>query len=95
LSFSSATISYNFSTSAGQAYGNNLKSVSGKFVIFGGDVNQDGLVDASDFVAIDNDAANFISGYLANDVNGDGTVNLADIILAGANASLFIAKITP
>jgi PKD repeat protein len=95
LSFSGASISYNFSSSPGQAFGNNLKLMSGKYVLFGGDVNQDGIIDAGDMIGMDNDAANFISGYFSNDVNGDGVVNLADIQLVGANAAVFVAKITP
>jgi hypothetical protein len=95
LSFSGASMSYNFTSAAGQAFGNNLKPVSGKFVIFAGDVNQDGIVDAGDLVSVDNGAANLISGYLASDVNGDGIVNLVDLELAGANATFFVAKLTP
>lgn len=95
LSFSSAAISYNFSISSGQAFGNNLKLVSGKYVMFGGDVNQDGIVDSGDLVAVDNEASNFAVGYLANDVNGDGTVNSEDALLINANASVFVVKIVP
>ena len=95
LSFSGATMSYNFSSSANKAYGNNMKLVSGKYVIFGGDVNQDGIVDSGDIIAVDNDASNFINGYLTNDVNGDGTVNSDDLMILRANASVFVVKIMP
>ncbi len=95
LSFSGATVSYNFSSLAGQAYGNNLKLISGKHVIFGGDVNQDGMVDAADLVAVDNDAANFLSGYLTNDVNGDGVIDATDLVSVHTNSSVFVGKITP
>jgi hypothetical protein len=95
LSFGGATISYNFGSSPGQAFGDNLKLISGKYVIHGGDVNQDGVIDAADMVAVDNDAANFLSGYLASDVNGDGFINEADYVIVNTNASFFIGKITP
>ncbi|MCK9616829.1 MAG: hypothetical protein M0R21_03235, partial [Lentimicrobiaceae bacterium] len=48
VSFSSRTTNYNFTDNASKSYGNNLKNVSGAFVIYGGDVNQDGFVDSGD-----------------------------------------------
>jgi PKD repeat protein len=95
LSFSGATISYNFSTTAEQAYGSNQKLVSGKYVIYAGDVNQDGIIDSGDMTPVDNDASNFITGYNANDVNGNGIVNTDDIRFLESNSSVFIAKIIP
>ena len=95
VSFDGASMSYNFSSSAGQAYGNNLKLVSGKYVIFGGDVNQDGIIDSGDMIPVDNDASNFVTGYLTTDVNGDGVVNSGDINMLNNNTSVFVAKITP
>ena len=95
LSFSAASVSYNFSAAAEQAYGNNLKLVSGKYVIYSGDVNQDGILDSGDMTPMDNDASNFVNGYIATDVNGDGVINSNDINLLDNNASLFVAKIVP
>jgi hypothetical protein len=95
VSFGGTSINYNFSTSADQAYGNNMKLISEKYVFFGGDVNQDGLIDSGDMIPVDNDAANFITGYLQTDVNGDGLIDSGDMILLDNNGALFIAKITP
>jgi PKD repeat protein len=95
MSFSGATMSYNFSSSAAQAYGSNLKSVSGKFLIFGGDANQDGIVDSGDIVDVDNAASNFLNGYISSDVNGDGHVDSADLQLINANTTVFVGKIVP
>jgi len=95
VSFSGASISYNFSSAASQAYGNNMKLISGKYVLYGGDVNQDGIVDGEDMISVDNNAANFVSGYLATDVNGDGLINSADETILQNNGSLFIARIIP
>jgi hypothetical protein len=64
-------------------------------VIFGGDVNQDAILDAADMTPMDNDASNFVNGYIATDANGDGIVNAGDVILLQNNASLFVAKIVP
>ncbi|MHC1774638.1 MAG: PKD domain-containing protein [Lentimicrobium sp.] len=95
VSFSAASLNYNFSSSADQALGSNLKLVAGKYLIFGGDVNQDGVIDTGDFSQVDNDAANFISGYSTSDVNGDGVMNFDDIDLIKNNASIFVVKVLP
>ncbi|MBK7031157.1 MAG: hypothetical protein IPH45_19010 [Bacteroidales bacterium] len=68
VSFSGSTISYDFSNSADQAFGSNLRLMDGVYVVYGGDENQDGLVDASDMIDADNDASTFVSGYVNTDV---------------------------
>ncbi|MFZ4547902.1 MAG: M14 family zinc carboxypeptidase, partial [Bacteroidales bacterium] len=95
VSFNSAIINYNFSNSTAQAFGNNLKLVGGKCLLFAGDANQDGIVDSGDIIAIDNAASNFDSGYLANDINGDGLINALDLEITGTNAALFVARKMP
>jgi hypothetical protein len=95
VSFSGTSVNYNFSSSASQAYGNNLKLISGKYVLYSGDVNQDGIVDASDMVAVDNDAANFSKGYLSTDINGDGLIDASDVSILQANGNIFISKLIP
>lgn len=95
VSFSGATISYNFTDAASSAYGANLKPIAGKFVIYGGDVNHDGQVDSADMTPVDNDAASFITGYLNSDTNGDGFVDTADMTLLDNNSSMFVGTITP
>ncbi len=95
VSFTGNNISYDFSTAASQAYGNNLKNTGGVFVIFGGDVNQDGSVDTADMTPVDNDASAFATGYLATDVNGDGTVDTGDMTIIDNNAAGFVSSITP
>lgn len=64
-------------------------------MLYGGDVNQDGMIDTADMTPIDNDAANFISGYLVSDVNGDGIVDTADMTFVDNNSFWFIGSITP
>ncbi|PKO97554.1 MAG: hypothetical protein CVU14_10685, partial [Bacteroidetes bacterium HGW-Bacteroidetes-9] len=95
VSFSEATISYNFTDAATSAYGANLKPIAGKFVIYGGDINQDGQVDSGDMTPVDNDAAGFVTGYLSSDANGDGFVDTADMTLLDNNSSMFVGTITP
>lgn len=95
VSFGGASVSYNFTSAASQAYGNNMKLVSGKYVLYAGDVNQNGAINSSDIVLVDGVSAVFTTGYLPTDVNGDGVVDANDLILTDNNAALFIAKITP
>lgn len=95
VSFSGTIISYNFSDAVSRAFGNNLKLMAGRYVIFGGDVNQDGQVDVADMTPVDNDAAGFVSGYLATDVNGDGIIDTADMTIPDNNSSMFIGRISP
>lgn len=95
VSFSGVSLSYNFSSSASQAYGNNLKLVEGKYVIFSGDVNQDGVIGSEDISEVDAAANSFANGYLQTDLNGDGVVDADDLILLDNNTALFIVKVAP
>lgn len=86
---------YDFTTSVNKAFGDNMIQKNGKYCIYSGDVNNDGIVDASDLSPIDNDAFNFISGYVVTDLSGDNFVDASDASIADNNASNFISKITP
>lgn len=89
------TLNFNFTTGQTQAFGGNMTLKGTKWTIFSGDVNQDGSVDISDLSIIDNDAADFLSGYVPSDVNGDYTVDISDAAIADNNAGDFVSKITP
>ncbi|MBK8553188.1 MAG: SBBP repeat-containing protein [Ignavibacteria bacterium] len=97
-SFSSDTLSYDFSNAATKAFGNNMKltDVSPiRYAVFSGDANQDGFVNLTDVVNINNDVNNFLTGYISSDVNGDGSVNLTDLIIAYNNSVSFVSKVRP
>jgi hypothetical protein len=94
-SFTSSILSYDFTTAQSQAYGNNLILKNSKYCIYSGDVNQDGLVDLTDLIAIDNDNANYVTGFALTDINGDGLVDLSDLILADNNNMNYVAKSAP
>jgi hypothetical protein len=94
VSFAGTTISYQFDSDS-KAYGNNMKFKGGLWVIYGGDANQDGLVDSGDMIIIDNDASTFATGYLVSDINGDGLIDSGDMIILDNNASAFIAVVLP
>jgi len=87
---------YDFTSSNSKAFGNNLKLRGSKYCLFSGDVNQDGTVDLADGSLLDNDAANFLSGYyISTDLNGDGIVDVADAVFADNNGFNFVSKVTP
>ncbi|MBK9403899.1 MAG: hypothetical protein IPN57_05120 [Ignavibacteria bacterium] len=89
----SDTTFYDFTTSNSQAYGNNLKLKGGKYCIYGGNVNGDAIVDASDLSDVDNDSNAGLSGmYLRSDVNGDGFVDASDITIVDNNKSVVINR---
>lgn len=95
VSFGGGTIDYNFSSNAAQAYGSNLLQAGSEFVIFGGDVNQDGFIDTGDMSPVDNDTAGFATGYLPTDVNCDGIVDTGDMTIVDNNTRFFISAVTP
>ena len=64
-------------------------------MFYEGDVNQDGFVDLSDEILINNDANIFLTGYVKTDVNGDRLVDLADLLITYNNAAIFVAKSRP
>jgi hypothetical protein len=86
---------YNFTDLQTRAFGSNLKPSNGKFVFPTGDVNQDGIMDALDLIAIDNLAAGFESGYVPEDLNGDGVVNAMDVLVLIDNITGFVGSIKP
>ena len=91
-------IEYDFTASVSQAFGNNQAQADNspdRYAIYSGDVNQDGTVDATDAGAIDNDAFNFISGYVNTDITGDDNVDATDAAIADNNAYNFVGKVTP
>ncbi|MEO8209570.1 MAG: hypothetical protein ABI840_03330, partial [bacterium] len=96
--FSSGSLTYNFSTAANKAYGNNMIQADAspvRFAVYSGDVNQDGSVDLTDGSLIDNDAYNFVSGYISSDINGDNSVDLSDAAIADNNAINFVSIMRP
>jgi hypothetical protein len=89
---------YNFVDAQSKAFGDNMKQVDSsplKFAVYSGDVNQDGTVDATDVSTIDNDASNFVSGYVVTDLTGDNFVDGTDFAIADNNAANFVSVVRP
>lgn len=96
VSFSGNLISYNFTSDASKAFGDNMVQMAdGKWAFFGGDANQDDIVDSGDMIQVDNDVSNFATGYLPSDCNGDGLVDSTDMVLVDNNSSAFVTAVLP
>ncbi len=96
--FSSDSLNYSFTSSSSQAFGSNIIQVDSSpllFADYSGDVNQDGVVNAIDAGMIDNDAFNFVTGYINTDITGDDVVDAIDAALADNNAFNFVGRVTP
>jgi len=94
VSFAGATISYDFSA-ASSAFGDNEILINGVYCLYSGDVNQDGIIESSDMIAIDNLVSSFGAGYIPEDVNGDGLIDSSDMIMVDNNATVFIGSVLP
>ncbi|MBK7764062.1 MAG: hypothetical protein IPI46_12070 [Bacteroidetes bacterium] len=87
------SVSYNFSTAANQAYGDNQIQVSTSPVIYAfysGDIVIDENIDLLDLGYLETEISNFSFGFNPADLNGDGNVDLLDSPLLEANISNFI-----
>ena len=72
-------------------FGENLKSSGDRYyLIFGADVNQDGIVDTGDMNDVDNGSASIMIGYNVPDVNGDGLVDTSDMNMVDNNSAAIV-----
>lgn len=98
FSFLNGNLTYDFTLNAGSAYGSNQFQVDSsplRFAMYGGDVDQNNIVDATDAQIVDNQAINFESGYVQGDVNGDNFVDASDALITNNNADNFVTAVTP
>jgi len=95
--FSSNT-TYNFSTAASQAFGDNMVQVGSIYALYSGDIDADpadGVIDFFDYNVWEADYLDFAFGYFSSDLNGDGSVDFFDYNIWEANYLNFVGKITP
>jgi hypothetical protein len=92
----SSASGYSFVNSSSKAKGNNLRSNgSGVYMIYSGDINQDGSVDFNDYPVLDLSSSAGDLGYLATDLNGDGSVDFNDFPVLDINSNNGIFYVTP
>jgi hypothetical protein len=93
--FATPVVNQSFGTPS-SVYGSNLAlSADSHYLIYGGDVNQDGVIDFSDYIGVDNDSYNYVTGYVVTDVDGNGIVDFNDFILIDNNNYKYIVTIHP
>jgi hypothetical protein len=93
---SSTALDYDFTSSASQAYGDNMAEVEpGVYGFFSGEFNADGFVEFTDYTVWETDANNFAEGDYATDLNGDGFVEFTDYTIWEGNANNFVGSFLP
>jgi hypothetical protein len=60
----------------------------GVFMLFSGDINQDGSIDFSDYPDLDISSYNGDLGYYVTDLNGDASVDFSDYPTLDFNSSI-------
>lgn len=99
----SSLTSFDFTTSAQQAYGGNMAEVEpGIWAFWSGDIadgatygTQDGFIGANDTSQLENALNLFNTGYDTGDITGDGIVESSDYSLMENNAGLLILSVHP
>ncbi|MBK8980743.1 MAG: hypothetical protein IPM38_00095 [Ignavibacteria bacterium] len=86
---------FDFTSEQEKAYGNNQILKSGKWCIYSGDTDRDGIIDVSDQSQIENDVFNVTTGYVITDLTGDLIVDLTDASIADNNGLNFIYAVIP
>ncbi len=69
--------------------------VGSEYSIYTGDIDQNDVVNLTDIIAINNDAASFATGYRVTDLNCDEVVNLTDVIFDYNNSAQFVTTKRP
>ncbi len=95
VAFDSLAINYDFTQNPNASFGGNLKNSGANYLLYSGDINQDGAIDAKDLIMVGNDKASGVTGYTLTDLNGDAVVNEADVQMLQGNASEFIMRKKP
>jgi len=93
--FNANSLSYDFTTGSNKAYGNNLKLIGTKWCIYGGDVNHDGIVNATDLNLVYTANVNGSVGYISTDLNGDLFIEIEDLNIVFRNNELGVELIRP
>ena len=92
----SATTNYDFTDAITKAFGSNMADDgTGVFMLFSGDINQDGSVDFNDYPDLDISSNNGDIGYFDTDLNGDASVDFNDYPILDINSNNGIISITP
>lgn len=90
------SFSYDFTTAASKAYGNNQREVSpGVWAVYTGDLYRDDYIDAFDYPLYLYDNIGFATGYYQTDMNGDGYTDSFDYPIFYRNQLDFVQAVHP
>ena len=96
VTIGSTAASYDFTTSASQAYGDNVLEIEpGVFAMYSGELAADDFIDTTDYVVWETDYNNSTFGVYATDLNGDGFVEGSDYPFLFNNIDSFIELLRP
>ncbi|MCE1164775.1 MAG: dockerin type I domain-containing protein [Bacteroidetes bacterium] len=84
------TTTYNFTDMITKAYGSNMKQVGSVYVLYGGDANQDGFVNGTDYTIFKSQFG--LDRYKNADFNGDDFVDGYDALILYSNLGKSIAR---
>lgn len=96
--FTNAESNIDFMTLEDQVLAENVIQIDNtplRFAIYGGDIDQNDVVDLNDVILAFNSASNFASGYEQSDVTGDNIVDLTDVVLTFNNSTNFVHAFVP
>ncbi len=89
-------LSYDFSSAASQAYGDNMIEMEpGVFAFYSGDTDQNGNIDTLDYAQWETDYNEFASGVFATDLDGNGNVDTLDYTIWESNYNNFVSTVSP
>jgi len=95
VSFAPSVVSQSFGTPTDVYGGNLLQMIDMGYAIYTGDPSQDGLVDSSDMMLVENQSTLSATGYLPEDINGDGLVDSSDMGILENNSTLTASIVVP
>ncbi len=91
--------SYDFTLSKSQAYGENMfeYDFGGPKVacIYAGDINGDQIVDGTDYLEVEEDAVNYVTGNVITDLTGDEFVDGDDLRIMEENTRDYVQVMFP
>lgn len=95
VSLAQAVGEYDFTADSSKAYGNNLTKKEGRWCIYSGDINQDGLIDSVDLQIVFLDNISGVENSYDTDLNRDNFTEVYDVILTFKNFLQQVEKKTP
>jgi hypothetical protein len=96
IDFGLGNVSYDFTTFASQAYGDNQVALeTGVYGLYVGDIDQNGVINVTDRASLNIHITNLVVGYVVSDLDGNGSVNVTDRAKLNVNIYKVITKLTP